>query len=104
VRTVVTARAARIDVDEIEITRTEKLLAVVLTVFFLIGGVWTYTKLDDVGRSEYRAPQTYFTAAERVAVAHADRARQDSTRVFIPAVQAPRHAPAHARCASADLA
>ena len=45
---------SRVDLEEIEVTRTEKLLAVVLTVFFLIGGVWAYAKLDDIGRSEYR--------------------------------------------------
>jgi hypothetical protein len=67
-------RATRVDLEEIEITKTEKLLAAVLTVFLLIGGVWGYTKLDDIGRSAYRSPATYFTPAERAAVDHAEQA------------------------------
>jgi hypothetical protein len=84
----VTTRAIRIDVEEIEITRTEKLLAVVLTAFFLIGGVWAYTKVDDIGRSVYRPPQTYFTPTEQVAVARADEARQRLARAETAAQQA----------------
>ena len=66
----------RVHLEEIEITRTEKLLAVVLTVFLLIGGVWAYTKVDDLGRSAYRPPETYFTPAERTAVERASQAQQ----------------------------
>jgi hypothetical protein len=84
----VSTRAAHIDVEEIEITRTEKLLAVVLTVFFLIGGVWTYTKLDDIGRSEHLPPQTYFTIQERAAVARAGRAGQELARAATSAGRA----------------
>jgi hypothetical protein len=40
--------SARADVEEIQVTRTEKLLAVVLTAFLLIGGIWTYTRIDDL--------------------------------------------------------
>jgi hypothetical protein len=65
-----------VELDEIEITSTEKLLALVLVVFFLIGGIWAYAKLDDIGGSAYRAPETYFTPAERVAVDRAEAARQ----------------------------
>jgi hypothetical protein len=63
-----------VGLDEIEITSTEKLLALVLVVFFLIGGVWAYSKLDDLGDSAYRPPETYFTQAERAAVDRADAA------------------------------
>ena len=63
-----------VGLDEIEITSTEKVLALVLVVFFLIGGVWAYSKLDDVGDSAYRPPETYFTPSERAAVDRADRA------------------------------
>jgi hypothetical protein len=72
----VSARAHRIDSDDIEVTRIEKLLAVVLAVFFLIGGIWAYSKIDDIGGSKYRPPQEYFTDSERAAVARADGARQ----------------------------
>jgi hypothetical protein len=72
----VSSRPTGVDLEEIEITKTEKLLAVVLTVFFLIGGVWAYSKLDDLGRSAYRDPTTYYTSAERAAVARANQAQQ----------------------------
>ncbi len=42
--------AVRADVEEIQTTRTEKLLAVVLAVFLLLGAIWTYQRLDDVIR------------------------------------------------------
>jgi hypothetical protein len=42
--------STRVDVEEIQTTTSEKLLALVLTVFLLIGGVWTYQRIDDVVR------------------------------------------------------
>jgi hypothetical protein len=84
----VTTRATRVDLEEIEITKTEKLLAVVLAAFFLIGGVWAYAKVDDVGRSAYRSPTTYFTPAEQAAVARATQAQQRLGRATAQAQQA----------------
>lgn len=66
----------RVDLEELEITKTEKLLAVVLTMFLLVGGLWVYSKIDDIGRSAYQSPATYYTPSERAAVARADLARQ----------------------------
>jgi hypothetical protein len=37
-----------VDVEEIETTKSEKLLAVVLVAFLLVGGIWTYDKLGEV--------------------------------------------------------
>jgi hypothetical protein len=39
--------STRVDVEEIQTTKSEKLLAVVLAAFLLIGGVWTYQRIDD---------------------------------------------------------
>jgi hypothetical protein len=39
--------STHVDVEEIQTTRSEKLLAVVLAVFLLIGGSWTYERIDD---------------------------------------------------------
>ena len=50
----------RADVEQIQSTRTEKLLAVVLSAFLLLGGVWTYTRLDNVVRSHEPLPRTAF--------------------------------------------
>jgi hypothetical protein len=66
--------ATHVELEEIEITSTEKVLALVLAVFFLIGGIWAYAKLDDVADSGYRAPETYFTPTEQAAVDRATRA------------------------------
>jgi hypothetical protein len=69
-----------VDVEEIESTRSEKLLAVVLTVFLLIGAVWAYAKLDDVARSAIdnaRGP----TQSERGAVILLDRAQGNLRQV-----------------------
>ena len=38
---------AHVDVEEIQTTKSEKLLALIFAVFLLIGGIWTYQKLDD---------------------------------------------------------
>jgi hypothetical protein len=43
--------SARVDPEEIHATKSEKLLAVVLAVFLLIGGIWTYQRLDDWARA-----------------------------------------------------
>ena len=62
----------RADVEEIETTRAEKLLAVVLAVFLLVGALWFYTRIDDWTRSA----ATYApTTAEQAAIDAADRAR-----------------------------
>jgi DNA repair exonuclease SbcCD ATPase subunit len=37
----------RFDIEEIQASKTEKFLAVVLAVFCLIGGIWAYQKIDD---------------------------------------------------------
>ena len=72
-------RSTAVELEEIQVTGTEKLLAVVLTVFFLIGGLWVYSKLDELSESSYRSPETYFTPSERSAV---QRARRAEARVF----------------------
>jgi hypothetical protein len=72
--------AAHVELEEIEITSTEKVLALVLMVFFLIGGIWAYSKLDDIGDSPYRSPSTYFTPAEEAAVERDERAHARLSR------------------------
>lgn len=42
--------ATRVDVEEIQTTKSEKLLAVVLAIFILIGSVWAYQEIDDAVR------------------------------------------------------
>ena len=67
---------AAVDVEDIESTKSEKLLAVVLAIFLLIGGIWTYEKIDDVVRE---ATKVTLSPAEQTALARFDEAQ---ARVF----------------------
>jgi hypothetical protein len=80
--------SVRADVEEIETTNAEKLLAVVLTVFLLVGGIWLYTRIDDWTRTSRGyalspAEQAAVSASEQAhsqlsaAARDAARARQD---------------------------
>jgi hypothetical protein len=64
----------RSDVEDIQTTRTEKLLAVVLSAFLLLGAIWTYQKLDDVVRQHVSVPAYASGPAS-------DRLQQASRRV-----------------------
>jgi hypothetical protein len=65
------------DVEDLQATRTEKLLAVVLTAFLLLGGIWTYTRIDDLVRNHVHVPTA--TLAGSPAIAREQAAQQ---RVF----------------------
>jgi flagellar biogenesis protein FliO len=68
--------STRVDVEEIRTTPSERLLAAVLAVFLLIGGVWAYTKLDDAARSTTPPDYSYRgTPADHEAIARLDSAR-----------------------------
>lgn len=54
---------SRPDVEEIQATKAEKLLAVVLTAFLLLALVWTYTRIDDLVRSHEPLPRATASAA-----------------------------------------
>jgi flagellar biogenesis protein FliO len=71
--------SALLDVEDVQTTRGEKLLAVVLTIFLLIGGVWTYQKIDDVVRDTSAPDYSYRgTPAEQAAVARLNAAQRRS--------------------------
>jgi flagellar biogenesis protein FliO len=62
--------STRLDVEDIQTTKGEKLLAVVLTIFLLIGGVWTYQKIDDAVRTTTPPDFSYRgTPAQQAAIA-----------------------------------
>jgi hypothetical protein len=64
-----------LDVDEIQTTRGEKLLAVVLALFLLIGLVWAYTKIDT--RDPYSAEPVVLSAEDEAAIAAHEAALQE---------------------------
>ena len=61
--------STRVDVEEMQTTKGEKLLAAVLALFLLVGGIWTYVKIDDAVRTSTPADFSYpGTPAEQAAV------------------------------------
>jgi hypothetical protein len=76
---------AAVDRDEIETTKVEKLLALVLVAFLLLGGVWIYTRIDDaVGHG----PSYEEVVAERPGDAEALRRHDDAQQAALRAEQA----------------
>jgi hypothetical protein len=69
--------AVRVEVEEIHTTKSEKLLAVVLAVFLLIGGIWSYVRIDDAVRASVEIPNA--SPADQAAL---DRAGAAQERVF----------------------
>lgn len=63
-----------VDVEQLQTTKSEKLLALVLAAFLLIGGVWAYQEIDD--RVRDAMPLRDPTPTEQQAIAALDRARQ----------------------------
>ena len=68
--------STRVDVEEIRTTKGEQLLAVVLALFLLIGGIWVYAKIDDAVRTSSPPDFSYRgTPAEQAAVRRLRQAR-----------------------------
>jgi hypothetical protein len=63
----------RVDVEELETTKSEKLLAVVLGLFLLIGSLWAYDKLYDLARAIIDPPQYPFFSQDKKLLAEIDR-------------------------------
>jgi hypothetical protein len=80
--------STRVDVEEIETTKSEKLLAVVLAIFFLIGAIWTYQKIDDYVAEAFAPSEVQLSAEDQAArerfnqaqdrMLHADRAEDQA--------------------------
>ena len=64
--------SAELDVEQLQTTKSEKLLALVLAAFLLIGGIWAYQEIDDKVRSAIPAGKA--SAAERKAIQTLDLA------------------------------
>jgi hypothetical protein len=103
--------STRVEVEEIQTTPSERLLAVVLAIFLLIGGIWTYNRIEEAVRgseqpvavqptpSEQAALQRFEAANERLGAA--GRARDEAIQnlelrreAYRTALDAGRQAPA----------
>jgi hypothetical protein len=63
------------EIEEMTTTKSEKLLAVVLAAFLLIGAFWAYARIDDAVRSEVTPGPVAPTATERAALDRASAAQ-----------------------------
>lgn len=70
------SRQAAVDVEEIQTTKSEKLLAVVLAIFVLIASVWTYQKLDDWAAQKVAPVHVQLSPADQAAIARSTAANQ----------------------------
>ena len=70
--------SARVDVEEIQTTKGEKLLAYVLAVFLLVGGIWTYQKIDDYVAEAVEVSAT--AAGNQVAIERLETAQRRHAR------------------------
>jgi hypothetical protein len=74
---------SRLAVEDVQTTKGEKLLAIVLTVFLLIGGVWAYQKIDDVVRDTSPPDYSYRgTPAEQAAISRLETADRKYRRAL----------------------
>jgi len=81
--------STRVDVEEIQPTKGEKLLALVLAVFLLMGGIWVYAKIDDAVRTSSPPDYSYAgTPAEQAAVAQLRAAEKRQSRAQTAAANA----------------
>src|SRR3982751_2133939 len=74
--TVTRSARAAVDVEEIQTTKSEKLLAVVLAVFLLIGAVWTYQKLDDWAAETVAPVEVQLGPTDQAAIAQSTTANE----------------------------
>jgi len=65
---------ATVDIEELHTTKSEKLLALVLIAFLLIGGVWSYQEIDDRVRETIELAEP--TAAEQAALGRHTQAQE----------------------------
>jgi len=81
--------STRVDVEEIQTTKGEKLLSLVLAVFLLIGGVWVYVKIDDAVRTTSPPDFSYRgTPEEQAAVNELRSAQAQLSRAQVAAANA----------------
>lgn len=69
--------AVQVEIEDIQTTKSEKLLAVVLALFLFIGGMWAYQRIDDSVRAAVEIPVA--SPADQAAI---DRAAAAQERVY----------------------
>jgi hypothetical protein len=65
---------ATVDIEELQTTKSEKLLAFVMVAFLLVGGIWSYQEIDDRVRSSIELGEP--TAEENAAIGRFNDAQQ----------------------------
>ena len=78
----------RVETEDIETTRSEKLVAAVLAAFMLVGAIWAYVKFDDIGGpAEFAAP-VQPSGPERIAIDRHARAASALSQARVAEQQA----------------
>jgi hypothetical protein len=67
--------STRVEVEEIQTTPSERLLAVVLAIFLLIGGIWAYDRIEEAVQGPQRVVSVAPTATEQAALDRVEAAR-----------------------------
>ena len=67
--------STRVEVEDIQTTKSEKLIAVVLAIFLLIGGVWIYQRIDDEVRDAVGVENVRPSPEDRAALQRFEEAR-----------------------------
>ncbi|HET6643672.1 MAG TPA: zinc ribbon domain-containing protein [Gaiellaceae bacterium] len=67
--------STRVDVEDIQTTTSEKLLALVLAGFLLIGGIWVYQRIDDEVRDAVAVEDVQPSAADQATLQRLEDAR-----------------------------
>ena len=80
--------ATRVEIEEIEITKSEKLLAVVLALFILIGGIWAYQEIDDAIQTPSDPEAVHLTPEEEQAISRFENAEVGLRRARTAQAQA----------------
>ena len=75
-----------VDVEQLQTTKSEKLLALVMTVFLLVGGIWSYQEIDD--RVRQAMPLRQPTQTEQAAIDRLHEAQAAHQRAASRARQA----------------
>lgn len=79
---------AHVNVEDIETTKSEKLLTVVLAIFVLVGAVWTYQKLDDTLARALAPTAVELSAADQAALTRLQTAEAAKAAAFREVEQA----------------
>ena len=70
--------STRVEIEDLEATKSEKLLAVVMAAFLLMAGIWAYTKIDDYVQDAVDPPA--LSTSQRADITRVEQAQVAASR------------------------